>query len=330
MGIFCFILCGMMSDMYDLIIIGSGAAGLAASIYAGRYRMKTLLVEGEFGGETSRAGEIANYPGVKPIDGYELMKTMKEQGEAVGTEFTHGFVKALRREGHCFFVDVDGKTFQAKTVIFAGGAEHRRLGLPNEKELTGRGVHYCMTCDGPVYTGKTIAIVGGGDSSVKALNLGSEYFKKAYLITMEKDVRAEPINLEHLREKGDKIEIIAETQVKHIVGDGKLEKIILTKPYKGSEELVVDGLFIEIGFNPNVELATSIGIELDEKGYIKVDNMMKTNVDGFFAAGDTVNHFGRFKQDITAAAMGTVAATSAYEDVKAHGAHACELHAQAA
>ncbi len=314
--------------MYDLIIIGSGAAGLAASIYAGRYRMKTLLLEGEFGGETAKAGEIANYPGVMPLDGYELMKIMKEQGKKVGADFKDAFVKKIIREGHCFFVETEKEKFQAKTVIFSGGAEHRRLGLPNEDALTGKGVHYCMTCDGPIYTDKIIAMVGGGDSSVKSLNLGAEYFKKAYLITMEKDIHAEPINLEHLKEKGNKIEVLTETQVKEIVGDKKLEKIILTKSFKGSDELIVDGLFVEIGFKPNVALAESLGIELDEKGYIKVDSMMKTNIDGFFAAGDTVNHFGRFKQDITAAAMGTVAATSAYEDVKVHGVDACELHAQ--
>src|SRR3989344_4442594 len=167
--------------MYDLIIIGSGAAGLSASIYAGRYRMKTLLLEGEFGGETARAGEIANYPGVMPIDGYDLMKTMKEQGKKVGAEFKDGFVKSIKREGHCFFIETEKENFQAKTVIIAGGAEHRRLGLPNEDALTGKRVHYCMSCDGLIYTDKTIAIVGGGDSSVKSLNLGAEYFKKPSL-----------------------------------------------------------------------------------------------------------------------------------------------------
>lgn len=303
--------------MYDLIIIGSGAAGLAAGIYAGRYRMKTLIISGEFGGATSRAGEIANYPGVKPINGYELMKIMKEQVITVGVEFKDGFVKAAKRDGRCFFIMVNDETLQTKTVIFAGGAEHRRLGLPNENKLTGKGVHYCVTCDGPVYTGKTIAMVGGGDSSVKALILGSGYFKKAYLIILGKEIHAEPINYEHLKQLGDKVEILSETQVKEIVGDKKLEKLVLTKSHNGSDELIVDGLFIEIGLKPNVALPASLGIELDDKGYIKVDNMMKTNIDGFFAAGDTVNHFGRFKQIITAVAMGTVAATSAYEDTKA-------------
>jgi len=316
--------------MYDLIIIGSGAAGLAAGLYAGRYRMKTAIIEGEFGGETARAGEIANYPGVKTLDGYELMKTMKEQGETLGIEFKSGYVKEIKHEGHCFFIGIDGKeTLQAKTVVFTGGAEARRLGLPNEKELTGKGVHYCMTCDGPVYTGKTIAIVGGGDASVKAVNLGAEYYEKAYLIVRGKELRAEPVNYEYLQKLGDKVEVLFETEVKEIVGEGKFEKVILSKPYNGSQELVVDGLFIEIGFVPNVSLAESIDVELDERGYIKVDNMMKTNIDGFFAAGDTVNHFGSFKQDVTAAAMGTVATTSAYEDTKVHG-ELCALHAKPA
>jgi len=315
--------------MYDLIIVGSGAAGLAAGLYAGRYKLKTLVVEGEFGGETSKAGLVANYPGVKSLDGYELMKTMKEQAQDVDTEFSEGMVTALQKEGHCFTVSVGEKKFQAKTVIFAGGAEHRRLGLPNEEELAGKGVHYCMTCDGPLYTGKTVAIVGGGDSSVKDTNLASQYVRKIFLITIEKELHAEPVNFAQMKKLGDKVEVLTETQIAEIVGENKLEKLKLDKPYKNSNELVVDGLFVEIGFAPKVELAQSIGVELDQHGYIKVDAMMKTNVDGFFAAGDTTNHFGRFKQDVTAAAMGTVAATSAYEDNKVHG-ELCRFHAQPA
>ena len=304
--------------MYDVIIIGSGVAALAAGLYAGRYRLKTIIIGGEFGGETARAGRIENYPGVQSVDGYDLVKTMRAQAESVGAEYTNGFVSKLTRDGHCFTATVGDTTLHAKGIIFAGGAEHRRLGLPNEKELTGKGVHYCVTCDGPVYTGKTIAIVGGGDSSVKASTLAAEYVKKIYLITQEKELHAEPVNMERLKKLGDIIEVLPEMKVDTIVGSGKLEKIILTKEHNGSRELVVDGLFVQIGFVPNVELAVSLGVELDAQGYIKVDEMMRTNVDGFFAAGDTVNHFGRFKQCITAAAMGTVAATSAYEDIKNH------------
>lgn len=311
--------------MYDLIIIGSGAAGLSAGLYAGRYRLKTLLVEGEFGGETSRAGHIANYPGVLPIDGYELMKLMKKQGEEVGTEFRDGWVKSIVKEGDCFTVVVNDDELHTKTIIFAGGAESRRLGLPREDELTGKGVHYCVTCDGPIYTGKTIAIVGGGDSSVKGANLAAEYADKIYIISRDKELHAEPINYEQLMQKGDKIEILYENEVAEIVGEETFEKVILKNEVNGSNELNVDGLFIEIGYKPQTELPASIGVALDERNYINVDNAMATNIEGFFAAGDSVNHFGRFKQVITAAATGSMAATSAYDYSKSHG-ELCKRH----
>ena len=217
-------------------------------------------------------------------------------------------------------------TYQTHAIIFATGAERRRLGLPNEKELTGRGVHYCVTCDGPVYGGKTIAMVGGGDASVKGAVLAAEYVNKLFLIVRGKEVSAEPINLERMKTLGDKIEVILETEVKEVVGKNKLEKVVLSRPFKGSTDLVLDGLFVEIGATPNVLLAQKLGVVLDERGHIEVDNMMQTNIDGVFAAGDVVNHFGSFKQDITAAAMGAVAATSAYNDRKVHG-ELCEMHA---
>lgn len=311
--------------MYDLIIIGSGAAGLSAGIYAGRYRMKTLIIGKEFGGETAKAGAIENYPGFQSVDGYELMDLMKQQASKLDIEMIDAEVTNISRKEHCFEVVAGGKVYSSNTVIFAIGAERRRLGLPNEKELTGRGVHYCVTCDGPVYTGKTIAMVGGGDASIKGVNLAAEYVEKVFSIVRGKEIIAEPINLEHMKKLGDKVEVILKTEVKELVGKEKLEKLILSRQFKGSNELIVDALFVEIGAIPNVELAKSLGVELDEKGYIKADNMMQTNIDGVFAAGDAVNHFGSFKQDITAAAMGAVAATSAYNDHKIHG-ELCQMH----
>lgn len=311
---------------YDLVIIGSGAAGLGAALYGGRYRMKILVVGKEFGGETAKAGTIENYPGVPAVDGYELMSAMKKQVAALGVEFVGDEASGLARQEHCFEIMAKKTTYQAHAIIFATGAERRRLGIPNEKELTGRGVHYCVTCDGPVYGGKTIAMVGGGDASVKGAVLAAEYVNKLFLIVREKEVTAEPINMEKMHALGNKIEVLLETEVKEIIGNQKLEKLRLSRPYNSSSELVVDGLFVEVGAVPNVELAKNLGIALDERGYIKVDNMMQTNIDGVFAAGDAVNHFGSFKQDITAAAMGAVAATSAYNDRKIHG-EICELHA---
>ena len=209
-------------------------------------------------------------------------------------------------------------TFQTKTVILAIGSARRHLGLAKEKELTGRGVHYCVTCDGPVFAGKVVAMVGGGDSSVKGVNFLGEYAKKIYLIVRGKEVAAEPINLEQMKKLGDKVEVFLETEVKELVGDKVLEKVILSKASKGSQELILDGMFIEIGYDPDQTFAKQLGLELDEAGYTRADNMMRTNVPGIFAAGDSTNHFGRFKQDITAAALGAVAATSPYEYHKLH------------
>lgn len=314
---------------YDVIIIGSGAAGFGAAIYSGRYRMKSLVIGKEFGGETAKAGVIENYPGFQAIDGFDLMDTMKQHAKHVGAEMLDGEVTSITRQAHCFEVRVGDDIYQAHAIIFAIGAERRRLGLPNEKELTGRGIHYCVTCDGPVYTGKTIAMVGGGDASVKGAVFAAEYVSRLILLIRGKEVIAEPINLERMKKLSDKIEVVSETEVKEIIGAYKLEKLILSRPYNDSLELAVDGLFVEIGAVPNVALAKSLGVTLDERGYIKVDNMMRTNIDGVFACGDAVNHFGSFKQDITAVAMGSVAATSAYEDRKVHG-DLCPLHARPA
>ncbi len=312
---------------YDLIIIGAGAAGYGAAIYGGRYRLKVLVISKEFGGETASAGTIENYPGIPSIGGFELMEAMKKQAENLGVETLEAEVTDIKRKEHCFEVFISNTAYQTHEIIFALGAERRRLGFPNEKELTGRGVHYCVTCDAPLYKDKTIAMVGGGDASVKGAVFAAEYANKIFLIVRGKEVVAEPINLERMKKLGDKIELLLDTEVKGLVGQKKLEKLRLSRQFKNSEELIVDGLFVEIGAIPNVSLAKSLGVELDERGYINVDNMMKTNIDGVFAAGDATNHFGSFKQDITAAAMGAVAATSAYNDHKIHG-DLCLTHAQ--
>lgn len=304
---------------YDVIIVGSGAAGLSAALYARRYNMSTLVLEGEFGGETATAGKIENYPGIISIDGYDLMKTMKEQAAGLGVQFVEGRAQKIESKRDHFLVVGEEGTFQAKTVIVAIGSKRRHLGLPKEEELTSRGVHYCVTCDGPIFQGKTVAVIGGGDSSVKGVNFLGEYAKKIYFIVRGKEIKAEPINLNQMAKLGDKVEVLLETEVKELAGDKRLEKIVLSRTHKGSTELVLDGMFVEIGFDPDQTFAEQLGLAIDEAGYTKADNMMRTNVPGVFAAGDSTNHFGRFKQDITAAALGAVAATSAYEYNKMHG-----------
>ena len=298
---------------YDIVIVGSGAAGLSAALYARRYNMNTLVFEGEFGGETATAGKIENYPGILSIDGYDLMKTMKEQGKTLGVQFVGERVQKIERQETHFLLTGENETGLAKSIILAIGSKRRHLGLPKEEELTSRGVHYCVTCDGPIFKDRVVAMVGGGDSSVKGVNFLGEYAKKIYLIVRGKEIVAEPINLDQMAKLGDKVEVLLETEIKELVGENRLEKIILSKAYKGSTELVLDGMFIEIGFDPDKTFVKQLGLATDEAGYTVADNMMRTNIPGVFAAGDSTNHFGRFKQDVTAAALGAVAATSAYE-----------------
>jgi thioredoxin-disulfide reductase len=304
---------------YDLVIIGSGAAGLSAGIYAARYKLQTVIIEGEDGGETTTAGSIENYPGFTKIDGYDLIKAMKDQAKAAGVEIKAGWAKEITKTDDCYTIKTEKEEYHAKTVILAIGSQRRKLGLPNEKELTGKGVHYCWTCDGPLYGGKTLAMIGGGDSSVKGVNFLAEYAEKIYLIVRNNAVTAEPVNKERMEALGDKVEILLENEVQELIGTEKLEKLVLAKEHNGSTDLVVDGIFVEIGFDPDTMFAEQLGLELDERRYMKTDNMMNTNVPGIFVAGDATAHFGAFKQDITAAALGAVAATSAYEYSRSHG-----------
>ncbi|MBI4128537.1 MAG: FAD-dependent oxidoreductase, partial [Parcubacteria group bacterium] len=304
----------------------SGISGLSAGLYAGRYRMKALIVGGDFGGEGTTAGETSNYPGFFKIDGYELMKKVREQVEAVGVPIVEERVSRVERKGHCFMVSAGEETYVTNTILLAVGSKRRTLGLPRENELKGRGVHYCITCDGPLYRNKVVAVVGGGDASVKGINLIAEYVRKVFFVVSGREITAEPINLEQMQKLGDKVTPLLETEAVELIGSDHLEKVRLSKPHHGATELPLDGLFVEIGALPDTERARELGVALDERGYIKTDSMMRTNVDGVFAAGDAVNHFGHFKQYVTAAALGAVAATAAYEDHKIHG-DLCQLHA---
>jgi thioredoxin reductase (NADPH) len=253
------------------------------------------------------------------VEGFKLIMRMREHAQKNGAEIVAGEVKNVEKENDGFVVTLaNGDTYKSTALILAQGSNRRRLGLPNEEELTGKGVHYCVTCDGPVYTDKTIAVVGGGDASVKGILLAAQYAKKIYLIVRGSEIKAEPINCERMEALGDQVEVLFETEVKEIVGETMLDHVVLSKEYNGSTELNIDGLFVEIGAVPDVEVASMLGVSLDEYGYTAADTMMVTNVPGVFVAGDMVNIFGHFKQVVTAAATGSVAATSAFEYVKKH------------
>lgn len=321
-----------MNEVYDFSIIGGGAAGLSAGIYAARYRMKTVVIRGQHpGGETAIANWIENYPGFKKIDGYELIQKMEDQASSSGVELRDGEVIDILKQGHCFDLLLkDGTHLVSRAICFALGASHRRLGLHGEKELTGRGISYCVTCDAPLFKGKAIAIVGGGDSSIKGANLAGEYAAKIYLIVRGDKITTEPVNWDRFEKnllRTGKAEVLYETEAIELLGDKKLEGVRLSKSHKGFDALKVEGLFVQIGAQPRNELPKKLGVELDDKGYVHVDKFMKTNVHGVFAAGDITDGAGSFRQDIIAAAQGAMAATSSYQDLVIHGGEVCEIHA---
>lgn len=310
--------------LYDVIVVGAGTAGLAAAMYAARYLFKTAVVSKDYGGLGLWAHKVDNYLGLPGITGPELMIKFKDHAEKMGAEFLMGEVEHTEKEtvekhGELFVLHMkDGSHIHGRTLILAQGTRRRKLNVPGEDKYAGKGVSYCATCDGPFFKGKTVAIVGGGDAAGTGALLLAQYSPRVYLIARAeaKDkLRMEPITEQQL-EKEKKIELVLGNQVAEIIGDQTVKKIRLTKPHKGNNELAVEGLFVEIGGIPNSELATTIGVDLDEHGHIKVGDWMATNVKGVFAAGDVTEAMNNFDQFITAAAEGSLAATGAYQYLK--------------
>jgi len=296
--------------MYDLIIIGAGPAGLTASIYASRYQIKHLLIGSQLGGTMVWASMIENYPGFDLITGVDLAQKMVAQVKKLGGEIKNTSVLEIKKKQDSFELRTENDEFyETKTLIIATGTQRRKLNIPGEVEYLGKGVSYCSTCDGVFFKEKTVAVVGGSNAAVtSALHLAG-LAQKVYLIYRRRPLRADPL-----------WEVIYETNVVEILGDGqKVTGIKLDRPYQNNQQLFIDGLFIEIGGKPGSELAESLGVDLDEKGFIKVNPNMSTNIVGIFAAGDVANASGEFQQIITAASEGAIAANSVYQYLKGGG-----------
>ncbi len=301
---------------YDVVIIGAGSAGYTAGIYATRYGLRTLIIGAEPGGQVNEAYEIDNYPGFLSVNGAELMKKFREHTEKLGAKLLISEVKDVRKEGEKFLVKAGGEEYAAKSVILATGSKKRKLGLPGEDELRGRGISYCATCDAPFFRDKTVGVIGGGNSAVKAAILLAEHAKKVYLVYRRKkeNMKAMPFWIRKA-EENEKVEMIFEARPKEIRGKEKLEAVVFDQ--KGKDiEIKMDGLFIEIGTEPENALAKKLGVSLDERGKIEVKNDMSTNIEGVFAAGDVTNASNDFEQIVTACAEGAIAAKSVYEYVK--------------
>lgn len=306
--------------IYDVGIIGAGAAGLTASIYASRYELSNIVFGILWGGEIASASIIENWPGDQSVTGAELTRRMMEHARQFGAEIRSDRITAARRIGdHQIELATDsGEKVTVKELILATGSRRRHLGIPGEDRLAGRGVSYCATCDAAFFRGKETAIVGGGDAALTAALHLSQFSPKVYLLA-RRELTGEPVWQRKVREN-EKIEILLETKVEEILGDECVTGVKLSKPYHDREELAVEGIFVEIGADPDTELSSGLGVAVDEQGYIKVGEDMSTNVPCVYAAGDVTTGNAHLDQIISAAAEGGLAARTVFWHLQAPSA----------
>lgn len=299
-------------ETWDLIIVGAGPAGLAAGIYAARSGLKTLIIEEKIaGGTVGDAPVIENYPGFESISGAELAQKFVAQCRKLGTVI-HEFerVEALDLKGEEKIVKTDKDVYKAKAVIIASGSSYSELGVPGEKEFKGRGVSYCGVCDGPLFRGKRVLVVGGGNSAVVTALYLAELASEVKVVHRRDAFRAEEARVRALLEKRN-VEVFWNTEVKEIKGAKIVEKVTLyNNKTMETFELPVDGVFIQVGEVPNSKLAKEADVKVDDHGYIIVDVRQRTNILGVYAAGDVTNH--PVKQVGTAVGQGITAALEAY------------------
>lgn len=294
--------------MYDIIIVGGGPAGLTAALYARRANKTVLIIEkGTFGGQITYSPKVENIPGFISLSGNEFAEKLVEQVLEQGAEVECCEVLSIR-DGETKTVVTDGGEFEAKAVIIATGAKHRMLGLKREEEFVGEGISFCAVCDGAFYEGKTVAVIGGGNSALQEAILLSDLAKKVYVIqnldflTGEKKLSAQLLSREN-------VEIILGTTVTALKGDNTLTGITVKNEADGSlRDIDLDGMFVAVGLIPQNEIFDGL-IELDERGYVRADESCLTSEKGIFTAGDC--RVKKIRQVATAAADGAVAAIAA-------------------
>lgn len=298
--------------IYDTIIIGSGPAGLTAAIFATRREMKTLIIGRELGGQVIWAGEIENYPGFESIQNYDFIERLQKQAISCGAELKEDEVKKIEKvDEDTFRVLTNKEEFLSKTVILAIGLSPRRLAVPGEVEFGGKGVSYCANCDGPLYKGKTVAVIGGGNAAFDAAEVLSKIADKVYLLHRNNKFKAFDALVSEVSHR-ENIKILSDVSIKEIAGSNKVEKIKYTNNADGKdEEISIDGVFIEIGRIAHTDLVEDF-VDRDEKMQLVVNNRMETKTPGLFAAGD-VTTASEFKQIPIATGQATVAALAAYK-----------------
>ena len=309
-----------MSDVNEVVIVGSGPAGYTAAIYAARAQLSPILYEGSVtaGGALMNTTDVENFPGFpEGVMGPDLMDSLRKQCERFGTKLVTDDIVSMDLSGEIkVLTDGSGNTLKAKSVILATGSAYKEIGLVNEKRLSGRGVSWCATCDGFFFREKVLAVVGGGDSAMEEANFLTRFATKVYVIHRRDSLRASKIMVERAN-ANPKIEFIWNTEVIDVLGDEKVSGLKLRNLVTGEEsDKDFDGLFVAIGHLPRSELLVG-QIDLDGEGYVKVDGRStRTNQTGVFACGDLVDH--TYRQAITAAGSGCQAALDAERFLAGH------------
>ncbi len=296
--------------MYDIIIIGSGPAGLSAAIYAQRACLDTIVIEknGISGGQVLNTWEVDNYPGFPGVSGFELSRQFREHANKLGARFVQDEVVRVELSGDVKKVVCEEETYEARCVILASGAHHRTLDVPGEEKLRGAGVSYCATCDGAFFRGKTVAVVGGGDVALEDAIFLARMCEKVYVVHRRDTLRGAKRLQERLQAL-DNVEFVWNSETTSIEGDGQVEALNLKDTKTGQmRRLETDGVFIAVGIAPESELYAR-QLELDEQGYIRADESGQTSVPGVFAAGDVRTK--ALRQILTAAADGANCVVSA-------------------
>ena len=296
--------------MYDVMVIGGGPGGVTVGIFSKRRGLSALILDDPQSlSQAEEATIIDDWPGTLKITGMELVKNMRDHAKALGVDFRDEKALKITKSGDLFSIKTDKEEYTGKTVVFATGAKHRKVMVPGESEFAGKGVSYCASCDGPLYKGKKVFVIGGGDSAVTAAMMLKSIGADTTLVHRRDELRAVDALVKQVKKSG--VKFFWNTILKEIKGDRFVKSAVLMDMKEKKEfEEKVDGIFIEIGTVPMAELAKECGVELDEAGFIKVDRNQNTNKKGVYAVGDCCNNLS--KKITSAVGDGAVAADSIF------------------
>jgi len=304
-------------NIYDVVIVGAGPAGMTAAVYASRANLKTVMLErGVPGGQMANTEDVENFPGFDFITGPELSSKMFEHAQKFGAEYKYGDLQTVEDHGNYKLLKTSSEEFKTKTVIIATGAEYKKIGVPGEELLTGRGVSYCAVCDGAFFKERELVVIGGGDSAVEEGVYLTKFASKVTIVHRRAELRAQKI-LQERAFKNEKIEFIWDTELQSINGESKVGSVTLLDKNTGNTyDYDTDGVFVYIGMLPLTKPFKDLGI-LNELNYVETNREMETSVPGIFAAGDVIDK--TLRQIVTATGDGSIAAENAQKYIETLG-----------